>query len=441
MSTSTQAGTAELQGRLWSVNTADWAELQEPYVEPAFAAALDALGVGAGTRMLDVGCGAGRALRLAADRGADVSGLDASPGMLEYARRRVPGATIVQGELQSLPFPDQTFDVVTGFNSFQYAADPSEALREAKRVTAPGGRVLALVWSPAEISALAPHLRSLGALMPPPPPGAPGPFALSERDALEEFFAGAGLEVAHIADVDCTFAYPDTTTAVKALSSAGPVIRVAEHAGWDAVRADINSFLTGHIRPDGTYAIHNPFPLCDEHPRQMTVASCSFDPEQPCQPLAPKCRLRGQLQPPHHIRDTRAKRESESRRARSREPPIRRLAHAGVVAPTGVAMVDPAALLRRDSERASATPYLATICVLATTGGRACETGAATAMLREGSAPAGGGCLSDDQSRAELSPGQETATRVGCRAKSTHRNVAPSGSSSIAGSYVFPANR
>ena len=259
MSTNTEAGTAELQGRLWSVNAADWAELQEQYMKPAYLAALDALGVGEGTRMLDIGCGAGRALRLAADRGADVSGLDAAPGLLEYARRRVPGATIVQGELQSLPFPDDTFDAVSGFNSFQYAADPTEALREAKRVTAPGGRILALVWSPAEMCELASHLQSLGALMPPPPPGAPGPFALSGQDALEEFFATAGLEIAQIGDVPCTFAYPDTTTAVTALSSAGPVVRISEHAGWDAVRADIDSFLARHVRPDGTYAIHNPF--------------------------------------------------------------------------------------------------------------------------------------------------------------------------------------
>lgn len=259
MSTGTREGTAELQGRLWSVNAASWAELQEPYVEPAYIASFDALGITPGTRLLDIGCGAGRALRLAADRGADVSGLDAAPAMLAFARRRVPGATIVEGELQSLPFPDRSFDAVTGFNSFQYAADPIEALREAKRVTAPGGRILALVWSPAEMCELAPHLQSLGALMPPPPPGAPGPFALSGRDALEEFFAGAGLEIAQMADVPCTFAYPDTSTAIAALTSAGPVVRVAEHAGWDAVRADIEAFLGGHVRPDGTYAIRNSF--------------------------------------------------------------------------------------------------------------------------------------------------------------------------------------
>ncbi len=259
MSIKTDVGTAELQSRLWSVDTANWAELHEPYMEPAFRAGLNAVGVGDHKRLLDVGCGAGLALRLAADRGADVTGLDAAPGMLAYARRRVPGAELVQGEIQLLPFPDDTFDAVTGFNSFQYAADPVAALQEAKRVTAPGGRILALVWSPAEMCELAPHLKSLGTLMPPPQPGSPGPFALCGRDALEEFFASVGLEVAEMADVMCVYTYPDTATAIAALSSAGPVVRIAEHAGAEAVRLDIEAFLAQHVRPDGTYAIRNPF--------------------------------------------------------------------------------------------------------------------------------------------------------------------------------------
>src|SRR4051812_24287985 len=104
MSTGTQAGTAEAQGRLWSVNAGDWAERHEQYMVAAYAAGLAALGVGPGTRLLDVGCGAGAALKLAADRGAHVTGLDAAPGLLAYARRRVPGATLIEGELQTLPF-------------------------------------------------------------------------------------------------------------------------------------------------------------------------------------------------------------------------------------------------------------------------------------------------------------------------------------------------
>jgi SAM-dependent methyltransferase len=259
MTTTVTHGTAEAQGRLWSIDAAHWAELHEHHVDPAYTAVLDALGVGTGTRLLDVGCGAGGALRLAADRGADVTGLDAAPAFVDIARGRLPGAQVVQGELQALPFPDASFDAVTGFNSFQYAADPREALREARRVTRPGGRIAALVWSPREMCPLAPHLESLGRLMPPPPPGAAGPFALCGRDALGELFAAAGLEVAEIDDVPCTFAYPDSDTALAALSSAGPVQRVIEHAGRQAVEDDIRAFLAGHVRPDGSYAIVNPF--------------------------------------------------------------------------------------------------------------------------------------------------------------------------------------
>src|SRR5581483_9274161 len=122
MTTDTHPGTAAIQGPLWSERADDWAELMEPQMKPAFEAALDALEIGPATRLLDVGCGSGLALRLAADRGADVTGLDASEGLLAHARRRLPGAPLVEGEIEHLPFTDGSFDIVTGFNSFQCAA-------------------------------------------------------------------------------------------------------------------------------------------------------------------------------------------------------------------------------------------------------------------------------------------------------------------------------
>ena len=158
MSSTTQMGTAALEGRLWSVRADDWAAIQERQVAAAFEAALDALEVGPSTRMLDAGCGAGMVLRLAADRRADLCGLDASEGLLAHARRRVPGAEILQGELEQLPYEDASFDVVTGFSSFQYAAQPAVALAEARRVVRPGGRVLLLTWAPAELCEAAGYL-------------------------------------------------------------------------------------------------------------------------------------------------------------------------------------------------------------------------------------------------------------------------------------------
>src|SRR3954453_23690269 len=85
VSIETQTGTSGVQGRLWSVNAADGGGLHEPYMEPAYRAGLAALGVGRGTRLLDVGCGAGRALRLAGGRRGQGTGPGAAARPPGYA--------------------------------------------------------------------------------------------------------------------------------------------------------------------------------------------------------------------------------------------------------------------------------------------------------------------------------------------------------------------
>jgi SAM-dependent methyltransferase len=272
MAATTTAGSATVQGRLWGVRADDWAAIQERQVAAAFTAGLDALGVTAGTRLLDAGCGAGMVLRLAADRGADVAGLDASEPLLVHARRRVPGATIVHGELEDLPFEDASFDAVTGFNSFQYAARPAVALAEAVRVLRPGGRVLLLTWGPPEQCEAAAYLAALRPLLPPPPPGAPGPFALSEPDALKTLFAEAGLSVAATADVPCAWWYDDEATAVDGLLASGPVVLAIENAGEDAVRAVVKEFLAPFRTPEGGYRIKNDFRYAIGTPEQRSMS-------------------------------------------------------------------------------------------------------------------------------------------------------------------------
>lgn len=251
--------TGAAQGDLWSEHTADWAELLEPAFRPLYDAALDALGVTAGERLLDVGCGAGLLLQLAAGRGATVAGFDAAPAMVASARTRVPGSRIEQGDLEELPFGAAAFDVVTGFNSFQYAATPAAALAEARRVLRPGGRLLAAVWSPPEQCGLAAHLKAIGSHLPPPPAGAPGPFALSGDGALADLLAAAGFAPVETRDVGCTFAYADDDTAVRGLLSSGPAVRAARHAGHEPVARDVLASIADFRRPDGGYVIPNAF--------------------------------------------------------------------------------------------------------------------------------------------------------------------------------------
>ena len=135
-----EAGGATLQGELWSARAADWAD-QEELQAPIYEAILDDLGVTAGTRVLDVACGSGVAVRAAIARGATAAGIDVAPALVEIARRRAPAADLHVCAMEQLPFADDAFDVVTGFNAFQFADDIVVALREARRVTRTGGSV------------------------------------------------------------------------------------------------------------------------------------------------------------------------------------------------------------------------------------------------------------------------------------------------------------
>jgi ubiquinone/menaquinone biosynthesis C-methylase UbiE len=86
----------------------------------------------------------------------------------------VPAGDVREGELEALPFADGIFDLVTGFNSFQYAASAVQALREDARFTKKGGHVVVATWSPPELTLASKLIAALKPLMPPPPPGAPG---------------------------------------------------------------------------------------------------------------------------------------------------------------------------------------------------------------------------------------------------------------------------
>ena len=109
-----------------------------------------------GEKVLDVACGTGVVARLAADRvapGGTVAGVDVNAGMLDVARSVMPPEAAIQwyeAPAESMPLPDETFDLVTCQLSLQFFADKPAALREMQRVLVPGGRVA--IGVPGEIS-------------------------------------------------------------------------------------------------------------------------------------------------------------------------------------------------------------------------------------------------------------------------------------------------
>jgi SAM-dependent methyltransferase len=248
-------GTAGVNGPLWGSAARDWASIQEGQFRPGYEAALARCGVGAGTDYLDAGCGAGMAAQMAAGRGARVCGFDAAEPLLEIARERVPEGDFRAGDLESVPFGDAAFDVVSGFNAFQFAGDPVRALAEARRVARPGGTVVVMTWGDPEGMEAAAIVGALRGLLPAPPPGAPGPFALSDPARLRALAEAAGLSPGDIVDVESPWAYPDLATALRGIGSSGVAARARGLAGAEAVDAAHAAALAPFRQADGSYRI------------------------------------------------------------------------------------------------------------------------------------------------------------------------------------------
>jgi SAM-dependent methyltransferase len=228
---------AEVQSRLWGGDPEGWAEFAESHNRPLFAAILDATYVGPRTRVLDVGCGTGLTLAMATERGAIAAGIDVTEGLLAVARRRLPGADLRMGDMESLPFDDESFDVVLGVNAFQFAGDPVSALKEAARVCRRGGAVAASLFAAPERSESTAVHHALAALSPPEQEDDHAPYALSEPGNLEAAMKEAGLTVEAEGEVPLPWAYASMDDAVRGLMSSAGAARAIRSAGPERVRA------------------------------------------------------------------------------------------------------------------------------------------------------------------------------------------------------------
>ncbi len=233
-----------------------WGAIEEQQ-RPTYEEGIRRAGLKAGDRVLDVGCGTGVFLRAVTDMGGRAYGLDASRALLRVARARVPEADLRVGDAESLPHEDDSFDLVTGFNSFFFADDMVAALREAARVAKPGAPVLVQVWGRPERCDLMPMLAAVGSLRPPQPePRTPSP-PLWEPGVLEEIAADAGLVPQEAFDLRTAFEFPDERTLIDRLLSPGGVTEAIRHSGEAAVAGAIVRALAPHRRPDGGYRLEN----------------------------------------------------------------------------------------------------------------------------------------------------------------------------------------
>ncbi len=118
--------------------------LRERAYEPIHDRLIERLAPRPGERVLDVGCGLGEIATRAARAGADVTAIDLAPDMIERARRRPEPVDWRIGDCQSLPFDDDSFDVVVSSFGVIFAPDPQRAASELSRVCR--GRLAVTAW-------------------------------------------------------------------------------------------------------------------------------------------------------------------------------------------------------------------------------------------------------------------------------------------------------
>ena len=251
--------TKEIQGKLWSAEPYYWSRYFEPWFLPMYKEVIEQLNPTGMDSLLDAGCGSGLFSSMAIATGAQVIGVDASAGLLRVARRRNPRHNFLEEDLEALPFKDNSFDIVTGFNSFQYAGSFEKALIEARRVLKPGGRLVLGIWDKPELNDAATVLKSIGTLLPPPLPGTPGPFALSEDGRIESDFEKNGLALVHKTSISCPFLYAGLTDGIKSFMGTGPAAAAAMNSDNYTVEQTIAKALYPYRLADGMHFLQNHF--------------------------------------------------------------------------------------------------------------------------------------------------------------------------------------
>ena len=197
----------------WSANAARYGDLTGRITAHVAEALLDAAGVGAGTRVLDVGCGRGDLCAAAAARGARPLGVDLAEGMLDAAREAHPDLQFRRGDAEDLPLETASFDAALAAFVVNHLPHPERGAAELRRVVRPGGRVAVAMWAqPERVEFLglfdaamrAANINRTLAF----PPG-PAPFRFADDAELRALLDDAGFERVEIGEVAFAYAIAD----------------------------------------------------------------------------------------------------------------------------------------------------------------------------------------------------------------------------------------
>jgi len=187
---------------LKDVHRATWAAGDYPAIAEHIEAVppthlLATIGIEPGQRVLDVATGSGNVALRAAAAGAEVTGLDLVPELLEVAARRAAAQGVeidlVAGDAEELPFADESFDRVLSVFGGQFAPRHRRTAQELARVCRPGGAIGLVNWTPEGL--IGQMFAILSRYLPAPPPFASAPPLWGSEEHVSELFEGTGVEL------------------------------------------------------------------------------------------------------------------------------------------------------------------------------------------------------------------------------------------------------
>ena len=228
------------------------------YLEPGALEFLARLAVTPGTRMLDVGCGAGQIAIPAARAGAQVTGVDIATNLIEQAQVRAAAAGVKarfdEGDAEMLPYADASFDLVVSLIGAMFAPRPERVAAELLRVCRPGGRIVMANWTPAGF--VGQMFKTIGRHVP-PPALMPSPLLWGDEATVRERLGGGVAEL-RLTRRQYPFAYPFAPAEVTEFYRTyyGPTNRAfgaLDADGQAALRRELEQLWGQHNRAtDGT---------------------------------------------------------------------------------------------------------------------------------------------------------------------------------------------
>jgi SAM-dependent methyltransferase len=216
-------------------------------------AVIAALGITAGLKVLDLGCGDGTTALPAARLGADVLGVDIASNLVEAGNRRAQAGGLTncrfeEGDANNLSeLADQSFDLVISIFGAMFAPRPFDVAREMVRVTRPGGRMVMGNWIPGDPTLVAQILKISSAYSPPPPEGFVSPRTWGIESSVVERFGAAGVPAEKISfsRETYTFRSPGSPSALVAdfKNYYGPTMNALAAAEQNGKAAELQAEL------------------------------------------------------------------------------------------------------------------------------------------------------------------------------------------------------